>query len=213
MTEQVSLPERYRRMAEHELFALAHAYDTLTDEAQTALRTEFARRGLQPPLKDDYEPAGTRLVTIRRYRDLSEGIVARSMLESAGIHVELRDENLIRLDWQVSNFIGGLRLQVYAEEVAAATGLLDQAVVDPVPFNASDQHGLDDYEQPHCPHCGSAEITFEGASRTAALPSLLLLAVPLPTGQSTWVCNDCGTRWTDEPDDFLAAFPSDSRSA
>jgi hypothetical protein len=50
------------------------------------------------------------LTTIRRCRDLSEAIVARSLLESSGIDVNLCDENLVRLDWQVSNFIGGIRL-------------------------------------------------------------------------------------------------------
>lgn len=52
------------------------------------------------------------LTTIRRFRDLSEAIVARSLLESGGIEAYLCDENLVRLDWQISNFIGGIRLQV-----------------------------------------------------------------------------------------------------
>ncbi len=193
MDSQDSFTATYARMSEAELLGVARAYATLTDQAQCDLRAEFQKRGLEPPLLDESEePAGAALVTIRRYRDLSEAIVARSLLESAGIHVELRDENLIRLDWQVSNFIGGLRLQVYAPDVLEATELLDQSVVDPVPFAADD-----DFEQPHCPHCGSTEITFEGASRAAALTSLYLLAVPLPTGRETWLCSVCGTRWTD----------------
>lgn len=194
MDEVGGFAAAYGRMSDEELLEIARAYSTLTDAAQCDLRAEFAARKLQPPLlEEEDDPAGTELVTIRRYRDLSEGIVARSLLESAGIHVELRDENLIRLDWQVSNFIGGLRLQVYRPDVATATELLDQSVVDPVPFAADD-----DFEQPHCPHCGLTEITFEGASRGAALASLYLLAVPLPTGQETWLCSVCGTRWADE---------------
>ena len=193
MDSQASFAATYARMPEAELLEVARDYATLTDQAQCDLRAEFQKRRLEPPLLDEEdEPEGTELITVRRYRDLSEAIVARSLLESAGIHVELRDENLIRLDWQVSNFIGGLRLQVYRPDVAEATELLDQSVVDPVPF-ADD----DNFEQPHCPHCGSTEITFEGASRAAALTSLYLLAVPLPKGRETWLCSVCGTRWTD----------------
>jgi hypothetical protein len=68
------------------------------------------------------------LVTLRRYRDLSEAIVARSMLEAAGIAAWLRDENLVRLEWQISNFIGGIRLQVDLSEAEAAEELLSQPI-------------------------------------------------------------------------------------
>jgi hypothetical protein len=43
------------------------------------------------------------------------------MLECAGIYVFLRDENLIRLDWQVSNLIGGIRLEVEAKDEAQSS--------------------------------------------------------------------------------------------
>lgn len=104
----------YRKMFDGELLKLAQSYDQLTEAAQTALRAEFAHRGLEPPVLEEAEdPAELRdLITVARYRDLSEAIVVRTMLESAGIYVFLRDENLIRLDWQVSNFIGGIRLEV-----------------------------------------------------------------------------------------------------
>jgi hypothetical protein len=56
------------------------------------------------------EPEYRDLVTLRRYRDLSEAIVARAVVESAGIYCFLKDENFVRLDWQMSNLLGGIRL-------------------------------------------------------------------------------------------------------
>src|SRR5580658_4937233 len=117
--ERTDFAANYAQMNEGELMNLARSYDTLVEDAQTALRAEFARRRLEPPLIDeaanDSESVTERkLVTVRRYRDLSEAIVARSLLESAGITVYLRDENLVRLDWQISNAVGGIRLQVEA---------------------------------------------------------------------------------------------------
>jgi len=185
--------DRYRSLDEQGLLAVARGYDTLTDEAQSALREEFARRGMEAPLVEDADEFESRkLVTVRRYRDLSEAIVARGMLESAGIAVELRDENLVRLDWQVSNFIGGIRLQVDEVDAVAATELLDMPVPESIPFA-----GWADFEQPKCPKCGSVEITFEGASRAAALASLYVVGLPLPPGRETWVCETCGARWED----------------
>lgn len=183
--------EIFRRMSEQELLQAARGYDGLTDEAQAQMRGEFTRRGLEAPMVDEPEEP-EELVTVRRYRDLSEGIVARSLLESVGMRAELRDENLIRLDWQISNFIGGLRLQVPAEDAANAEELLSQAVVDPVPL----ENGWE-FAQPVCPVCGSKEITFEGAGRGAAMAGLWMMGLPLPKGKETWRCEACGARWED----------------
>lgn len=191
--EPENLPASYAAMGELELMGLARSYDELSDAAQGALRTEFARRGLEPPLIEEDGVLEQRdLVTIRRYRDLSEAIVARSLLESAEIPVFLRDENLVRLDWQVSNFIGGIRLQVDAENEKAAVELLNQ----PVPATMELSDG-EEFVQPVCPRCGSAEITFEGAGRGAAVVALYALSLPLPAGPETWSCSACGARWRD----------------
>lgn len=132
------------------------------------------------------------LVTIRRYRDLSEAIVARSLVESTGITVYLYDENLIRLDWQISNFIGGIRLQVEQTDEIETTELLSQTVPDSIEFG-----GDTAYKQPHCPNCDSANITYQGHSRKAALTSLYLFSLPLPLGRETWRCDVCNTLWED----------------
>lgn len=181
----------YSKMTEPELMALAQGYDFLTGDAQTAIREEFAKRGLEPPLLEtETSPEKRNLVTIRRYRDLSEAIVARSLLESAGIPVYLRDENLVRLDWQVSNLIGGIRLQVNADDEQAAMELLNQPVSPTMELSEGEE-----FTQPRCPACGSTDITFEGASRAAALASLYVLSLPLPPGRETWSCSACGNRW------------------
>jgi hypothetical protein len=92
------LAAQYAEMSDTELMELARSYDGLLEFAQAALRAEFARRGLEPPLVE--EPAEwelRRLVTVRRYRDLAEAYVGRSMLESAGISAWVADENLVRM--------------------------------------------------------------------------------------------------------------------
>jgi hypothetical protein len=152
---------------------------------------------MRPPSNPSFDRVGSNesanLVSIRRYRDLSEAIVARSLIESAGIFCFLRDENFARLEWQVSNLIGGIRLQVPAEDAEAATELLDQPVPESFSFE-----GVDDYQQPHCPKCQSVDISFEGSSRKAALASLYLFALPVPLGTASWFCNHCECRWTDD---------------
>ena len=78
----------------------------------------------------------------------------------------------------MSNLIGGIRLQVEAKDQAGATELFEQSIPAVIPFDPDD-----DFLQPHCPKCGSTDITFQGAARGAALARLYVLAVPLPLGR------------------------------
>ena len=109
-------------------------------------------------------------------------LVARAVIESAGIFCFLKDENLVRLDWQVSNFIGGIRLQVAAADVEAAEAILSQPVPER-PSSIPDQPG---FKQPRCPRCTSTDIIWERQGRKAALASLYLFSLPLPRGSESW---------------------------
>jgi Putative prokaryotic signal transducing protein len=121
------LAAQYSQMSETELMELARSYDGLLKIAQVALRAEFSRRGLEPPLVQEPEKwEFRRLVTVRRYRDLAEAYVGRSLLESAGIPAWIADENLVRMDWFYSNLVGGMRLQVAESEEAAAREILEE---------------------------------------------------------------------------------------
>jgi hypothetical protein len=186
----------YRLMSEEELQHLLADWHSLVPEARSALAAEFASRGLQfaePSPPEDDAPEFRDLTTIRRYRDLSEALVARAVVESAGIFCFLKDENLVRLDWQVSNFIGGIRLQVAAKDVEAAEAILSQPVPDVI--DIPDQP---EFEQPRCPRCTSTDIIWERQGRKAALASLYLFSLPLPRGSESWTCNSCDLRWVDD---------------
>ncbi len=188
----------YHQMSELELQALSADWSGLTLEAQAALAAELVTRGLPLPdeqLSSDHAEYRD-LVTLRQYRDLSEAIVARGAIESAGIFCFLKDENLVRLDWQVSNMIGGIRLQVAAADREAAEAILSQPIPDSI--SIPDQPG---FKQPRCPRCTSTDITWERHGRKAALASLYLFALPLPRGSESWHCDSCDLRWVedDEP--------------
>jgi hypothetical protein len=202
------LAARYAAMGEDELMEIAEAYDSLTGMAQSAVRAEFIRRNLEPPFVEDRaepgEPASRKLVTVRRYRDLSEAIVARSLLESAGIAAWIRDENVARMEWQYSNLLGGIRLQVEAGDAETAVELLDQPIPDVIPFDNKEE-----FVQPRCPRCGSIDISFEGADRSAALASVTFLSLPLPLGAESWACEACGARWQETEEERPDTTPSE----
>jgi Putative prokaryotic signal transducing protein len=139
------------------------------------------------------------LVTIRRYRDLSEAIIARGAIESAGIFCFLKDENLVRLDWQISNMIGGIRLQVAAADVEAAEAVLAQPIPNSIDF-ADEILDEPNFQQPRCPRCNSTDISYERSTRKAALAALYLFALPIPRGSASWTCQKCDMRWEEVED-------------
>jgi hypothetical protein len=194
----MNFAERYRPMSETELMNLAREYDGLVDEAQAALRAEFARRGLEPPLieEDEAPIAGDDpgLVTVARYRDMPEAIVARAVLEEAGIECLLRDENTVRTDWLLSNLIGGMRLQVAAKDEVKARELLSQ----PVPQEFATDSG--DFVQPVCPKCGSTDVIANDPDRKV-LAASMLINIPLPhrrPNEAEWRCLQCDAVWVDD---------------
>jgi hypothetical protein len=188
------LAAQYAQMSETELMELARSYDGLLETAQVALRAEFARRGLEPPLVEEQEELEfRRLVTVRRYRDLTEAIVGRSLLESAGIPAWIADEHFVRMVWFYSNLLGGMRLQVDEHNEAAAREILEEGAPRTITYGEEEA-----FEQPTCPKCGSFEITLgDGTETGRSLVALYLLSIPVPPRQAAWHCETCGARWVD----------------
>ncbi len=188
------LAAQYAQMSETELIELARSYDGLLEVAQVVLRAEFARRRLEPPLVEEPEEWELRrLVTVRRYRDLAEAYVGRSLLESACIPAWIADENLVRMDWFYSNLVGGMRLQVDERDEAAAREILEERAPETITYAEEKV-----YVQPTCPKCGSTEITLGGGTeRGRSLVALYVLSIPVPPRKAAWHCEACGAQWVD----------------
>jgi hypothetical protein len=130
--ERQRLDQRYREMTEVELGELADDGASLTDLARDVLRAEIRRRSLGVMVREPTNPAedarAPELVKIRQYLSVHEALLAKSVLDSAGIPCFLGDQNIIRLDWLLSNALGGVKLLVRDEDAVAADELLNQHV-------------------------------------------------------------------------------------
>jgi len=194
--ERRRLAENYASMTEGELRRLARHSDSLTEAAWEALEDEFDRRHLEWPEEETPVPwveiELRKLVTIRQFRDLPEALLAKGSLESAGIECFLADENLVRLDWFISNCIGGIKLSVKAQDVENAKNILDYGILEGLYVQ-----GIGLYEQPRCPQCQSLDVNFQELDRPIAYISAFL-RVPLPVQKKAWHCQACDAEWEDE---------------
>jgi len=136
----------------------------------------------------------TAVVTLQHFRDIPEALLAKGKLESAGIRCVLADGNLVRMDWLLSNAIGGIRLQVAEPDVEAAKALLEE----PIPPDFTEEEVGEPYEQPRCPRCYSLDIAFERIDRFWTYGLWLLLSFPLVIRKNNWKCHTCGIEWADD---------------
>jgi Putative prokaryotic signal transducing protein len=194
LKERRRLASTYAGMTDGELQNLARNPESLTDAAWEALEDELDRRDLDLPAEHS-EPRQEldlqQLVTIRQFRDLPEALLAKGCLESAGIECFLRDDNLVRLDWFISNFVGGIKLCVRQEDVEKAETILN----DPIPEGLY-VHGVGLYEQPRCPKCNSLDVTFQELDPAAYLS--LAVRIPIPFHRKAWRCRACSAEWDEE---------------
>jgi hypothetical protein len=199
--ERRRLADNYANMTDGELQRLVRNAESLTELAWDALEDEMDRRHLEFPddeCSDDprteprQEMEVRELVTIRQFRDLPEALLAKGSLESAGIECFLADDNLVRLDWFISNFIGGIKLNVRAADAANAQNLLDEPILEGLYVQ-----GVGLYEQPRCPNCQSLDVNFQELDRPIAYMSAFL-RVPMPVQRPAWRCHTCDAEWEDD---------------
>jgi hypothetical protein len=196
--ERRRLAELYRSLEEGELEEIVRGADSLTPVAKEALRAELSSRGVEaPPMKQEATEAlaseaevpGAPVV-IGRYRDSMEAMVAKSMLDSAGIESFLADENLVNLHWLYSNLIGGIKVMVRAEDAETARKLLEEKI--PEKF---DVDGVGEYIQPRCPKCGSMDVGFDEVDKQSAHVAMALVGVPMVRMHKGGTCHACGHEW------------------
>jgi rubredoxin len=148
---------------------------------------------------DGKKRAMPELVTIATYTDALMAHVARSRLESEGLLCFLADEHLIGMDWMYSNAVGGVKLQVRAEDARAARELLREgAAPEGLPDPTAGAETDDMEPDSVCPHCGGTSVVHKNFTRVSAAFSLvcsLIFFLPLFFFRKHHRCKACGHTW------------------
>ncbi len=200
--ERQRLAKLYADMADGELEKLAEEAGSLSDVAREVLQLELSRRRLGIALQMRGARSGQAWppgpVVLRRFRDLPDALLAKSILDSADIECFLIDENIVRMNWLWSNLVGGVKLWIRPEEADAAE-LLDQDYLESFFIG-----GVGEYKQPRCQNCQSFDISFRELIKRVAYGSILGMwftgfIPPINLHRIGWKCHSCGHSWL-EPD-------------
>lgn len=125
------------------------------------------------------------LVTIARYTYPYEAQIARALLDSEGIDAFIADEQTINMQWLYSDALGGVRLQVAAEDAEWAVRVLNEDRETPL----VEQEGED---RPACPVCGSRNTEYHQLGRRWAFLMFLAIDFPLFRVRDGIRCRACG---------------------
>lgn len=89
---------------------------------------------------------------LRRFQYSSEAIIYQGKLESEGIEVYLRDNNIVDSNPLYSNAVGGVKMFVKTEDFDKANEVLGDVSL----------YAVDDDNQPlKCPKCGAEQVEME----------------------------------------------------
>jgi hypothetical protein len=128
--ERERFGKHYSQMSDGELLKLARQPWTLTETAWEQLEDELDRRRLDLPEPEPapqmVAPEKRSLVLLRRFRDIPEALIAKGKLDSLEIKSFLADDNMVRMDWFISNLLGGVKLLVEPQDFSKATRILNE---------------------------------------------------------------------------------------
>jgi len=135
---QKGFAAHYSQMSDGELIKLALESSTLSDSAWDALEDELDRRHLEVPEPESAPqssvPERRDLVVLRAFRDVPEALLAKGRLQASGIECFLADENMVRMDWFISNLLGGVKLLVQPADFSKASEILNE----PAAYDSND---------------------------------------------------------------------------
>ena len=123
---------------------------------------------------------------IATFQYSSEAIIFKGKLESEGIEVFMRDNNMVDSNPLYSNAVGGVKLFVKNDDFDKATDI----------FSNISQYSLDDNEKLiKCPKCGAEQIDMVTSikdlkSFLAFLFSVFLIVIPFYS-KYKYKCNNC----------------------
>jgi Putative prokaryotic signal transducing protein len=130
-------------------------------------------------------------VTIAAFSQPIEAHLARTKLESEGIACMVGDEYLVRVDWFLSNAIGGVKVMVPAWEAERARDILRPRPHLVVVANTGDPADGDMI----CPRCRSYDVYYQRYSRRVSSIFILLFGFLIPWRDRRWSCTQCGYEW------------------
>lgn len=119
----------------------------------------------------------------------------KQILLENGIQSYIANELTIQSDWLLSNALGGIRLQVFENDLEAASKILED-FENNEDFKLEVEHTIENPDFDFtCPKCGSNHIYRDEKPGGLFGISLLLIGIPLKASSDKYICYYCGNEF------------------
>ncbi len=126
------------------------------------------------------------MITVARFSTTEEAHLFRLQLASGGVEAFILDEYVIQMDWLISNAIGGVRVQIFEEDLEHCKQIVQEEPVEP-----------DANISAACPFCGSEKTTQKNLTRRLSFLSMFIIGCPLPVSKNYFICKSCAKSWNE----------------
>lgn len=133
----------------------------------------------------------SKYLTIATVSFHSQAVVIQSKLESEGVFVNLKDEFTVATDPFASNALGGVKIQVFKEDVLKATGIIEQFAPE----------ALSKKQVVSCPNCLKRNVRqlqdiYTAITFAQKLKAIGLSLFPFPNNDRKHECLNCQNNFT-----------------
>lgn len=119
----------------------------------------------------------------------------KQVLLENGIQSYIANELTIQSDWLLSNALGGIRLQVFENDLEAASKILED-FENNEDFKLEVEHTIENPDFDFtCPKCGSNHIYRDEKPGGLFGISLLLIGIPIKASSDKYICYYCGNEF------------------
>jgi hypothetical protein len=150
-----------------------------------------------------------------RFTTTGEAEAAGTALDAARIRYELADENIIRVNWGMSQAVGGVKVLVRDDDLERAREIIFTPAADPIVEPVIEP--IFSEAPTLCPACGSLESQPVPRLRIFLLMAAVFIAIGAVAGQEMLAmialiavaagvllmplarCSQCGHRWSPPP--------------
>lgn len=137
----------------------------------------------------------SKLVTVGTFTGPIEAHLAKGRLEVEGLPAFVVHEHHIWANWSYSQALGGIKVQVIAEDAVRAAMILKAHAEGE--YEAALAHEFPDIDVDRCPACGSGEFTSTLAwdMLLLVLCTMGLFGIIFPITRDHRRCVACGNKW------------------
>lgn len=134
--------------------------------------------------------------TIDRTTNAIEAHIIRGHLEAEGIPAFVAHEHHIWARWDLSNALGGVKIQIFDEQLDDAKHVLNNIHQGIYTTALEDEWGP--LEELRCPVCDSIAVKKRLALWRTAFLVLWMTCLTIPFRHGAYRCRDCGRRWVED---------------